>query len=84
MFKPVGISDNYWKGIQATDKIFHPHPFTPNWKRNGLKSKEEAMGHVIDCLFKNKKKILNASVSDEATFSYQGYTIKLKGKKKKK
>jgi len=56
--------------------------FVPNWKRNGFKSKEEAMGHIIDCLFKNKKRILNAGVTDEVVFTYQNRVIRLKGKKK--
>jgi len=74
------------KGEKTTVKTsFKPvdKTFTPNWKRLGYKNKEEAVGHVIDCLLKNKKRILDAGVSNEATFTYQGYTIKLKGKKKK-
>lgn len=52
--------------------------FTPNWERSGFKDKKEAVEHVIDCLFKNKKRIVDAGVTKEAVFQYGDYTIRIK------
>jgi hypothetical protein len=52
--------------------------FTPNWQRNGFASKQEAMEHIIECLFRNKKRIIDAGVSGEAVFQYGDYTVRVK------
>jgi len=74
------------KGVRTEKKevVTVKSSFTPNWKRNGFKSKEEAMAHVIECLFENRKKLIDASVSGEAVFTYQNHIIRIEGKRKKK
>lgn len=52
--------------------------FTPNWKRSGFASKGEAVEHLIDCLFENKKRIIGAGVTNEAVFQYGDYVIRVK------
>jgi len=42
------------------------------------------MAHVIECLFENRKKLIDASVSGEAVFTYQNHIIRIEGKRKKK
>lgn len=63
--------------------------FEPNWKREGFGSKEEAMAHVLQCLYDNKKKILSHGLGKpgekvETSFSYKGRLFTLRGKIGKK
>jgi len=64
--------------------------FTPNWQRLGLASKEEGMKRAINALFTHKKSILKHGLFNredgtvETTLTWQGRTLILKGKVKKK
>ena len=58
--------------------------FTPNWKRLGLKNKEEGLAYVLDHLRKNSDKITSKSIDNEAVFILGDTLITIKGKKRKK
>ena len=52
----------------------------PNWKRLGLKSKEEGMMYVIKHLFKGKDSIIARGFSPEVVFTVGENQFILKGK----
>lgn len=55
-----------------------------NWERNGFKTREEGVVHVLGFLKANEEKIMSHSVSDEAIITYGELQLQLKVKSKKK
>lgn len=51
--------------------------FIPNWKRLGLKSKDEAIACALAALQQNRKSILKHSIDKEAVFFVKGRMFKL-------
>jgi len=56
--------------------------FTPNWVRQGFKSKEESWKQILEFLAKNRKRITARSLVGEAVFQLGGQMFVVKGKRK--
>lgn len=54
--------------------------FIPNWVRQGFKSKEDCMVHVLSFLKQNEGHIIATGVTDEITIQYGNTILYLKGK----
>ena len=52
--------------------------FVPNWKRIGLKAKEEGLKRILMSIFRDKQKILKRSMAKEAVFVLGDRLITLK------
>lgn len=57
--------------------------FIPEWKRNGFKSKEDAIKGVLKYLVKNRKKLVGKSLTGTAEFQIGGKTVIIDGKTKR-
>lgn len=74
-----------WK---VGDRAFWPSEvefptMMPNWVRNGLRTKKEALAHVLDMLQANRERILSHGLDGELTFTLGNDVFELKGKKPK-
>lgn len=61
---------------KEAEKNFDPK-FIPNWKRIGLKSKEDAVLNAIGELVKKKSSLHRLGLTDKVTIIWKGKTIEI-------